>query len=537
MITRDMTALRAVNGGHALLRAYDFIICGGGTAGCVVARRLAEGGKATVLLLEAGGSHHVPAIMDSTQWMWNIGTERDWDFVSEPSVGLNGRTPPMPMGRALGGGSSINGQVWARGHRNDFDSWASLTGDASSSYERVLDIYRRIENWHGRPDPRRGVGGPVDITLPESPIPLVEALIASADGQGIPSADDINTDPMEGDGGCGLPNVLVRNGVERVSMATAYLDPVAPLPNLHVLVGAEVERIGLRGSHVGSVVFRRFGQRYEVEVIREAVLSLGAINTPKVLMLSGIGDPAELASHGIPCHHALRGVGENFQDHILLGGCIWEYETPELPRNNAAEFAFFCKSDASLPTPDLMPVLEECPFASEVTARQFDLPVGPASAWTLAPGLARPKSRGRVRLRGADPALVPAIETNFLSDPDDVRALIRGVEICREIGNDLRLAGFRRREVMPGALRGGDLEMFVRNASGTYFHQSCTARMGRPDDPLAVVDPMLRVLGIEGLRVADASIMPEITSANIMAPVVVIAERAGDFIRQTHGLG
>ncbi|GBQ70727.1 choline dehydrogenase [Ameyamaea chiangmaiensis NBRC 103196] len=537
MVTHDITALRTVPDGRSVLRAYDFVVCGGGTAGCVVARRLAEDGRATVLLLEAGGSHHVPAIMDSTQWMWNIGTERDWGFVSEPSAGLNGRTPPMPMGRALGGGSSINGQVWARGHRNDFDTWASVTGDASWSYDRVLEIYRRIENWHGRPDPRRGIGGPVDITLPDNPIPLVQALIESADGRGIPFADDLNTDPMEGGGGCGLPNVLVRNGVERVSMATAYLDPVAHRPNLHVLLGAEVERIELRGSRVGSVVFRRFGQRYAVEVRREAIVSLGAINTPKALMLSGIGDPAELAAHGIPCRHALRGVGANFQDHILLGGCIWEYEVPEPPRNNAAEFAFFCKSDPSLPTPDLMPVLEECPFASDVTARQFDLPVGAASAWTLAPGLARPKSRGRVRLRGADPALVPVIDANFLSDPDDVRALVRGVEICREIGNDPRLAGFRRREVMPGALHGAALETFVRNASGTYFHQSGTARMGRPDDLLAVVDPTLRVLGIEGLRIADASIMPEITSANIMAPVVMIAERAGDFIRKTHGLG
>ncbi|WP_409560028.1 GMC family oxidoreductase [Hyphomicrobium sp. MC8b] len=509
--------------------SYDFIVCGGGSAGCVVARRLAENPNVNVLLLEAGGSDRVPSVIDSTQWMWNIGTERDWGFKAQPSPTVNGRTPLLPMGKLLGGGSSINGSVWARGHKHDFEFWAEEAGDQAWNYESILAIYRRIEKWNGPADAkRRGTDGLLNILQPEDPIPLVAGLIKGAEAIGIPFVEDINGAAMEGDGGCGLPNVLVQNGNQRVSMSATYLHPYMDRPNLHILMCAEITGLTFTGKRVTGVNFVRRGQSFTVSADKEVVLSLGAINTPKILMLSGIGDEAELKRHNIDVRQHLPGVGKNFQDHILLAGCCWEYIVPEPPRNNAAEFVFYAKSHSGLKTPDLMPVLEETPFGSEVTGKEFDLPVGPASAWTLAPGLARPDSRGEVKLASSNPFDAPLIFANFLSTDTDMKAMVRCVEMCRDIGNSEFCAPYRKRECMPGDLKGADMENFVRNAAGTYFHESCTAKMGR--DAMSVVDGNLKVYGIEGLRIADASIMPAISTGNTMAPTVIIGERAAEII-------
>ncbi|CCB63435.1 MULTISPECIES: GMC family oxidoreductase [unclassified Hyphomicrobium] len=509
--------------------SYDFIVCGGGSAGCVVARRLAENPNVNVLLLEAGGSDRVPSVIDSTQWMWNIGTERDWGFKAQPSPTVNGRTPLLPMGKLLGGGSSINGSVWARGHKHDFEFWAEEAGDQDWNYESILAIYRRIEKWNGPADAkRRGTDGLLNILQPEDPIPLVAGLIKGAEAIGIPFVEDINGEAMEGDGGCGLPNVLVQNGNQRVSMSATYLHPYMDRPNLHILMCAEITGLTFIGKRVTGVNFVRRGQSFTVSADKEVVLSLGAINTPKILMLSGIGDEAELKRHNIDVRQHLPGVGKNFQDHILLAGCCWEYIVPEPPRNNAAEFVFYAKSHSGLKTPDLMPVLEETPFGSEVTAKDFDLPIGPASAWTLAPGLARPDSRGEIKLASSNPFDAPLIFANFLSTDTDMKAMVRCVEMCRDIGNSEFCAPYRKRECMPGDLKGADMENFVRNAAGTYFHESCTAKMGR--DAMSVVDGNLKVYGIEGLRIADASIMPAISTGNTMAPTVIIGERAAEII-------
>lgn len=514
---------------------YDFIICGGGAAGCVVARRLAEDPSVSVLLIEAGGSDRVPQVIDSTQWMWNIGTSRDWGFKAQSSETLNGRTPPLPMGKVLGGGSSINGSVWARGHKNDFDGWAKSVDDPAWNYESILSIYRRIEDWHGHPDEkRRGTGGILNILQPDNPIPLVPALIKSAVRLGIPFVSDINGEAMEGIGGCGLPNVLVQDGNLRVSMAAAYLHPFMGRDNLDILLCAEVTKVQIKNRKATGVEFVLRGEKHEVNANKEVILSLGAINTPKLLMLSGIGDENELKKHGIDVKNHLPGVGKNFQDHILLAGCIWEYIIPEMPRNNAAEFVFYCKSNTHLDTPNLMPVLEECPFASEVTALQYDVPAGTASAWTLAPGLARPDSRGSVVLASANPLDMPIINANFLSTRTDMDAMLRCVEICREIGNAPELSPFRKREVMPGNLGQQNMENFIKNAAGTYFHQSCTAKMGVDD--MSVVNNNLEVYNIKGLRIADASIMPNITTGNTMAPTVIIGERAAEILRKQYHL-
>lgn len=514
--------------------SYDFIVCGGGTAGCVIARRLSDSGV-SVLLIEAGGSDRVPAVLDTTLWMSNIGSERDWGYSAEPSVHLAGRAARLPMGKVLGGGSSINGSVWARGHRVDFDGWAHSTGDPGWGYESMLGLYREIEDWQGPPDPaRRGRGGLLRVQRAEDPVPLVHALLSAADSLGIPAVDDINGAAMEGDAACGLANVLVRDGNERVSMAASYLRPVLSRPNLHVLLCAEVTRVCIEGRRATGVAFVRRGRMHVVSAACEVIVSAGAINTPRLLMLSGIGDGGDLSALGIDVRRHLPGVGRNFQDHILLAGCCWAYRTPEEPRNNAAEFVFFAKSRRDLPGPDLMPVLEEAPFVSAEAAVGRDVPRGPASAWTLAPGLAQPSSRGRVVLASADPRIAPRVDANFLSTDEDLESLLYCIRLCREIGNADVVAPFRAREVCPGPLDGDALIDFARRSAGTYFHESGTASMG--NDTMSVVDSRLRVHEIDGLRVADASVMPTITTGNTMAPTVLIAERAARLIGAAYGL-
>jgi len=301
-------------------------------------------------------------------------------------------------------------------------------------------------------------------------------------------------------------------------------------PNLTVLTHALVTKLTLEGKRATGVEIALDGKIQRITARLEVVLSLGAMHTPKVLMLSGIGNEAELRRLGIPLVQHLPGVGQNFQDHFAIG-CVWEYQQPLAPRNNGGEATFFWKSNPGLDTPDLQTCQVEGPLCSAETGAKFN---PPAASWTLYGGVVRPKSRGQIRLTGPNPDDPIQIEANTLSHPDDLQAAVACVELCREIGNSPALRPFTKREVMPGNLRGAALEDFIRDAASTYHHQTCTAKMGR--DSMSVVDGQLKVYGIENLRITDGSIMPRVTTGNTMAPCVVIGERAAQALRSDYRL-
>jgi choline dehydrogenase len=507
---------------------YDFIVCGSGSSGSVVARRLAENPEVSVLLLEAGGSDDVPSVMEAGQWPLNLGSERDWGFKDHPNPHLNGRSIPLSMGKVLGGGSSINVMAWARGHKNDWDFFAQEADDPTWSYESVLNIYRRIEDWHGAPDPSyRGAGGPVFVQPAPDPSPIAPAMVEGARSAGIPTFESHNGRMMESGGGASILDVRIHNG-KRLSAFRSYTFPYMDRPNLTVLTAALVTRVTLEGKRATGVEIAYDGKSIRIGAGSEVVLSLGAIHTPKVLMQSGIGDRSELQRLGIHAVQHLPGVGQNFQDHFGIG-CIWEYQQPLAPRNNAGEATFFWKSNPALDTPDLQTCQVEVPLCSAETAARFN---PPAVSWTLYGGVVRPKSRGRIRLTGPNPYDPVQIEANMLSHPDDMKAAVACVELCRDIGNSAPLRPYTRREVMPGNLKGAELEHFIRDAADTYHHQTCTAKMGR--DSLSVVDAHLKVYGIDNLRIADGSIMPRVMTGNTMAACIVIGERAGQILRAEH---
>lgn len=529
---RDFAMRARDNQAHLSARLrprYDVVVCGAGASGSVVARRLAENPQVQVLLLEAGGSDEAEAVLNPALWPTNLGSERDWGFLAEPNPRLNGRRLPLSMGKGLGGGSSINVMVWARGHRSDWNFFASEAGDAAWGYENVLDIYRRIENWQGEPDPRyRGSGGPVWVQPAADPSPIACAMLDAAGEIGIPTFEHPNGRMMEGDGGAAITDMLVRDG-RRHSLYRAYLRPWLDRPNLTVLTGALVRRVLFDGHRATGVEVLHGGRVTTIGAGSEIVLSLGAIQTPKVLMHSGLGDREELGRVGLPVLRHLPGVGGNFQDHVSFG-CTWEYAEPIAPRNSGSEATLYWKSRPGLDAPDLLFCQVEFPVPSDRTVSRGV----PGHGWTMFAGLAQPASRGRLRLRSADPAEPLAVEANFMSEPADMATARACVELCRALGNASAFRPFVRGEALPGALTGEAMDDYIRDAAVTYWHQSGTARMGR--DAMSVVDGTLKVHGVDGLRVADASIMPRVTTGNTQAPCAIIGERAAAMIRQAHGL-
>lgn len=332
--------------GKNLEGAYDYIVCGTGSAGCALVHRLAADPDVKILVIEAGGWDTSPAVADPRVWFTNLGTERDWGDVAVRSPHVNNRAIPEHMGRVVGGGSSINATIWARPFKKDLDHWVEQTGDQSWGYENALSIYRRMENWQGKPDARyRGQGGPVWCQPAHDASPLAPAMLEACSSLGLPVLDDLNGAREERDSGFALMNQIIRDG-QRHSLAKAYLYPVLGQPNVTLLVDTHVDRLNLTGNTVEGVQIVRDGKPLKIKARREVILATGAINTPKLLMLSGIGDQQELKQHGIRTVVHSPEVGKNFQDHILHGACLWEASSPQELRNSGAEASGFMHSAA-----------------------------------------------------------------------------------------------------------------------------------------------------------------------------------------------
>ncbi len=531
VLADELDAIRAnqAERAKALQPAYDYIVVGTGSAGSALVGRLAAAKPdASILVLEAGDWDTAPSVMDPGVWFTNLGSERDWKDVAIPSAGTNGRAIPEHMGRVVGGGSSINATIWARPFKADLEHWAAESGDKAWGYEHGLSIYRRVENWQGKPDARyRGQGGPVWCQPAANPHPLAPAMLAACRSLNLPVLDDQNGAREEASAGFALMNQIIRDG-RRQSMARAYLYPVLSRKNVTLLVNTHVDRLSFAGTRATGVELGGSTGPRRIEARSEVIVCSGGINTPKLLMLSGIGDEAQLKRHGIQTRVHAPEVGQNFQDHLLHGGCIWEPKEHIPHRNSAANAAGFVKSQAGLASPDVNLVQIELPYASDVVGKRFS---PPNTSWALCAGLVAPKSRGEVRLKSANPADRPIVDARFLSHPDDVKALAYGIELAREIGNSPAMSAFVQREVAPGKkLSGQEMENFVRDGATTYFHQAGTCRMGK--DNQAVVDAQLRVNGVKNLRIADSSIMPRIASVATMASCVLIGERMAEILTQ-----
>jgi choline dehydrogenase len=510
----------------SLATSYDYIVVGAGSAGCSLVGSLAQNSSAKILVLEAGEWDTAASIQDPRVWFTNLGTERDWGDVSIPSPGVNNRTIPEHTGRVVGGGSSINATIWARPFRADLDHWATESGDPRWGYAHGLEIFKRVENWQGEPNAKyRGTSGPVWVQPAHDPLPLAIQALEGCREVGLPVVDDLNGGREETGSGFGLMNQIIKDG-RRHNMAKAFLYPVLTQENVTLLTGAHVQRIILEGDRAVGVEFLQAGKKVTVRTDQEIILSSGGFNTPQILMLSGIGDDTDLKAAGIKTLVNSPEVGKNVQDHILHGGCLFEAPDAFEYRNSAANMSGYYKTDAALELPDVSVVQIEIPYASDVIAKEYS---PPATSWALCAGLVSPKSRGTVKLRSDNPQDRPIVDMQFLSHPDDVKALASSIEIARSIANSKAMRSLVVREVAPGRkLEGSDLENFIRNGATTYFHSSGACRMGKDDK--AVVDSQLRVNGVRNLRIADSTIMPRIVSVPTMPACVLIGQRLAEIL-------
>jgi choline dehydrogenase len=527
------------------MQVFDFIIVGSGSAGSVMAHRLSEDGKNTVLVLEFGGSDRGPFIQMPSALSFPMNMDMyNWGFETEPEPHLNGRKLATPRGKVIGGSSSINGMVYVRGHAKDFDTWEEM-GAKGWGFRHVQPYFKRMENSHGGEEGWRGTDGPMHVKRGRRLNPLYKAFVEAGAEAGYPVTFDYNGHQQEG---FGAMEMTVHNGL-RWSAANAYLRPALKRGNVKLVTRAYVNRIVLEGKRAVGVEYEAGGKMQIARARREVIIAASSINSPKILQLSGIGAPDVLKAAGIPVQHVLPGVGENLHDHLEiyfqveskqpitlysklnlfskgLIGLEWLLLKTGLGSTNHFESCGFIRSKAGIEYPDIeyhfLPAAMRYDGKAAFSGHGFQVHVGPM----------RTKSRGYVRVQSNDAKAPPKILFNYMSHPDDWEEFRACVRLTRELFTQPVMQKYVGREIQPGAgvVTDEQIDGFIRQHTESAYHPCGTCKMGSAKDPTAVVDETCKVIGIEGLRVADSSIMPQVTNGNLNAPTLMIGEKASDHI-------